>query len=263
MAFTPFRFAHVLRPILEPLVYYRPNIDQALCQFLAQERLRLPLLSPSRFFEDFEEHTIELDVIPRGPWSTPLADVVMLLKVIACTQPRRLLEVGSYRGYTALLMTQHAPDDATLVTVDLNPDHGEAYRGTEFENRIERRVGKTGGRIFEDDASASYDLIFVDAGHFYEEVKYDTELLLPLLAEDGYLLWHDYANWGFFNRKNGVPEYLHELSNSIPIAHLAGSDIAIHCPAWADRQANRFKRSLLEPAAPGEFDPWKTSALRG
>ncbi|MCS4044603.1 putative O-methyltransferase YrrM [Salinibacter ruber] len=257
------RLARLLQPVLESLVYYRPNVDAALCYLLTQDRLQLPQLSLDRLFDDFEKSTIELSELPRGPWSTPLADVVMLLKIVMCTQPHQMLEVGSYRGYTARLMAQHAPEDAELVTVDMNPDHGEAYRGSALADRIERRVGKIGPDIFESDAPGTYDLIFLDAGHFYDDVKYDTELLLPLLADDGYLLWHDYANWGYFSGKNGVPEYLHELSKSIPIAHIAGSDIAIHCPAWTDQRANPYDNALFSEAGPGDFDPWETTIPRG
>jgi hypothetical protein len=31
-------------------------------------------------------------------------------------------------------------------------------------------------------------------------------VLLPLLSPTGIFVWHDYANWGRFSGKNGVPE---------------------------------------------------------
>lgn len=244
--------------------YYRPFADRTLCHFLRQ-RLSLPTLSLPALFPDFDQQAVTIRQMPRGGWSTPLADVVMLLKLALCARPRRLMEVGSFRGYTSLFLAQHTGDDARLVTVDQYPEHGEAYRDTPFAARIERRVGETGPALFAADAPGSYDLIFVDADHAYAGVRRDTELVLPLVSEHGYIVWHDYANWGYFDGKNGVPEYLRELSATRPIARVLGSDLAIHSPAWGtepDRAA--FERALVRGDG-GEVsvDPWQSGSVRG
>jgi len=67
------------------------------------------------------------------------------------------------------------------------------------------------------------------------EVTSDTEILLPLLAPDGFMLWHNYANWGRFNRfnySNGGPEYIHELCARIPICQVDGTSLGVYCPLW-------------------------------
>lgn len=106
------------------------------------------------------------------------------------------MEIGSFRGYTAFHLLNNLPADTLLVTVDRDPGHGEAYLNTNLATRAERRIGEIGTGTFVKDQIGSYDLIFVDAGHSYEGVKHDIELVLPLLAENGLLVWHDYANWG-------------------------------------------------------------------
>lgn len=236
----------------------RPNLDWALCRLFKQDRLSLPTLLPDRLFDNFSSRSVELNEVPRGQWSASLSDVVMLLKIVRCGEPARLLEVGSYRGYTALLLAQHMNEEATLVTVDQDERHGEAYRDTPYAECIERRVGTTGNGVLDDEEN-TYDFIFLDAGHRYEEVKHDTELLLPLLSSEGFLLWHDYANWGYFNRINGVPEYLHQLSNDIPIAQISGTDLAIHPPRWKTSERDAFEDALVQD----EGAPWKTERLRG
>lgn len=242
--------------------YYRPFADRTLCHFLKQ-RLQLPELSLSALWEDFEEKPIVFQQFPKGSWSTPLADVAMLLKVVVCTHPKTLMEVGSFRGYTALSLAQHMAPDARMVTVDRDPNHGEAYRNTLYAERIDRRIGKTSPELFQADRQGSYDFIFLDADHTYSGVKYDTEILLPLLSPIGYFLWHDYANWGYFDGKNGVPEYLNELSQTLPIAHISGSDVAMYCPAWSgDRQAD-YQAALFPKMTPNQIDPWATTTLRG
>jgi predicted O-methyltransferase YrrM len=240
------------------LLINRPNVDRALCRVFKKDRLELPEILPGSVFPFFEDAAVKVQELPRGPWSTPLRDVLVLLKILVCSRPTTLLEVGSYRGYTALLMAKHMRTDATLVTVDQDSRHGEAYRGTELADNIERRVGTTGHGVLGDPAE-SYDFIFLDAGHKYHEVKHDTELLLPLLTQDGFILWHDYANWGFFNGINGVPEYLHELAQDRPVAQVSGTGMAMHSPAWSTHRREAFEAALLTESA----GPWTTSKLRG
>ena len=222
------------------------------------------MLSLADLFPDFDERIVSIGQIPRGSWSTPLADLVLLLKIVVCTEPKRLMEIGSYRGYTALCLAQHISPDAKIVAIDRHADHGEAYRETTFARMIERRVGETDRAMFARDEPASYDLIFVDADHSYSSVRNDTELVLPLLSPAGFIVWHDYANWGYFNGQNGVPEYLGELGAKLPIGHVAGSTLAIHSPSWASGSGRALFRSAT-PMEAGEIgaDPWQRNLPRG
>ena len=222
----------------------------------------MPTLSLADLFPDFDERIVSIGQIPRGSWSTPLADLLMLLKIAVCTEPKRLMEIGSYRGYTALFLAQHISPDAKIVTIDRHPDHGEAYRKTSLAGMIERRVGETDRAMFARDEPASYDLIFVDADHSYRSVRNDTELVLPLLSPAGFIVWHDYANWGYFSGQNGVPEYLGELGAKLPIGHVLGSTLAIHSPSWVSGEGRERFRSATQWARPdrrsvaGEFAAW-------
>jgi hypothetical protein len=221
------------------------------------------MLSLADLFPDLDERMVNIGQLPRGSWSTPLADVVMLLKIALCTEPKRLLEIGSYRGYTALFLAQHVSSDARIVTIDRHPDHGEAYRKTLFAGMIERRVGATDRAIFAQDKPATYDLIFIDADHSYESVRNDTELVLPLLSPAGFIVWHDYANWGYFSGENGVPEYLGELAARLPIGHVVGSTLAIHSPSWVSGAGRERFRSAMQVEATEDANPWRGNLPRG
>lgn len=245
------------------LLRSHPNLDQALCSLLMKDRLRLPEVCALGLFPDYERHPVELYQVPRGSWSTPLADLVLIVKVALCTGATNLLEVGSFRGYTALSLAQHAREDARIVTIDKFPTHGEAYLETPYAAKIERRVGPTSAEMFSGDEAVSYDLIYLDADHSYDCVKRDTELVLPLLAEEGLILWHDYANWGYSNATNGVPEYFNELSRDIPIVHIMGSRVAIHSPSWLGEQHRNYERALASAEEADEGDAWVSNRLRG
>lgn len=253
-----------MNPWLRRIFWTRPFADRTLCHFL-RSRMSLPTLSLAALFPEFDREAVTIRQMPRGGWSTPLADVVMLLKLALCARPKRLMEVGSFRGYSALFLAQHTADDARIVTVDSYPDHGEAYRDTSFAAKIVRRVGESSAELYAADPRGSYDLIFVDADHTYEGVRRDTELVLPLVSPDGYLVWHDYANWGYFDGKNGVPEYLGELSATRPIARVLGSDLAVHSPAWSTEAGRAtYERALVQGGGSEvNVDPWQSESVRG
>ena len=194
-----------------------------------------------------------------GGWSSPVVDMVFLAKLVRLLQPRRILELGSYRGYIARAIAEQMPDDATLVTVDMDPAHGEAYRETPLAARIDRRVTSISADSFEERERGFYDVIFLDADHVYASVKHDTEVALPLLAPSGVMVWHDYKNWGGFSKKCGVPEYLAELSEELPVVQLAGSNMAVYASAWSGEQRSVLEEMLETTGRWADADHWETN----
>jgi predicted O-methyltransferase YrrM len=240
-------------------LYTRPRIEQALSA-LDKARLKLPVVNLQPLFDGFDDKPVTLRELPVGPWSSSVTDVVLLAKIALCLRARRVLEVGSYRGHTTKVLAEHTPADACIVAFDRDPRHGAAYRDQPLAAKIQRRVGEVSIAAFADDLRGHYDLIFLDADHTYDAVRRDTEVLLPLLAPQGAFVWHDYANWGRFSGKNGVPEVLHELAERLPVVAIGGSWLAMHMPAWMSaRGAARLaaaQRAGREPL-PGH-DPWST-----
>lgn len=244
-------------------LYTRPRIEAALSA-LDKNRLRLPLVNPRILFHNFDESPVMLRELPSGPWSSPIADVVLLAKIALCVRPMRVLEVGSFRGYTTKILAEHTPAQACIVAFDRDPRHGSAYRNIPIAGKIRRRVGTVSEEAFAADPRGSYDFIFLDADHTYDAVKHDTEVLLPLLAPGGIFVWHDYANWGRFSRKNGVPEALHEMADRLPLAAVGGSWLAIHMPFWLTTPgATLLSAAQQKEQQPGlEEDVWDTPELR-
>lgn len=211
---------------------YRPNVDYALCLLLKRKRLRLPQVDPAMIWPDLEAAAVTLTTLPKGAWAAPTNDTIVLMKIAAAARPLRILELGSYRGYTAKALLEHAPAEARLTAVDLDPQHGEAYLGTPLEARVDRRVAPIGRDAFSDDERQSFDLVFVDADHAATAVSQDSAVALEMVSPTGTLLWHDYSNWGYFTGDCGVPEVVNKLAEALPLAHLLGSNIAIHRPEW-------------------------------
>jgi predicted O-methyltransferase YrrM len=249
--------------MLARVLYFRPRIEAALSA-LDKGRLQLPVVNLAALFDDFAMQPVTLHALPTGPWASPIVDVVMLAKIAKCLGPRKVLEIGSFRGYTAKILAEHTGPDTQIIAFDRDPRHGAAYRDTPLAAKIERRVGVVEAAAFAGDARQSYDLIFIDADHTYGAVKHDTEVMLPLLAPEGIMVWHDYANWGRFSKKNGVPEALQELAQALPVVAIGGSWLAAYSPSWASgagaERLAKARQASME-GLPGE-DPWTTSDLR-
>lgn len=237
----------------------RPNVDFALCLLLRRRRMKLPLIDPALLWDGFETATAQLSVLPKGDWATPTNDTVVLFKYAATVRPRRILELGSYRGFTARGLLEHSPE-SRLVAVDIEPTHGEAYASTPLAERVDRRVGPISLEIVGDDREC-FDLVFVDADHAAPAVAHDTEVALRMVAPDGVLLWHDYANWGYFTGDCGVPEVLNDLSERLPIGHLLGSNIAVHLPEWVSDPA-AFDALVAETRERLSGGPWASGSAR-
>jgi predicted O-methyltransferase YrrM len=80
---------------------------------------------------------------------------------------RRILELGTLGGYSAIWMAGALPPDGRLVTIELSPVHAEVARGNinraGLAGRIEVRVGPALDVLPTLAAEAPFDLFFIDA----------------------------------------------------------------------------------------------------
>lgn len=111
------------------------------------------------------------------------------LKVLlAIKRPKRILEVGTAVGFSAILMSEYAPEDCEITTIENYekriPIALENFRRAKKEDRI---------TLLEGDAleilkklEGSYDFIFVDAAKG-QYIYYMPEVI-RLLSKDGVLI---------------------------------------------------------------------------
>ncbi len=117
------------------------------------------------------------------------AQVQSLLKLLlALRQPAAILEVGCAIGFSALLMSEYAPENCHITTIEKYekriPAARENFRRAGREKRITLLEGDAADIL--KDMEGSFDLIFMDAAkgqyiHFMPDV-------LRLLAPGGILL---------------------------------------------------------------------------
>ena len=101
---------------------------------------------------------------------------------------RRVLEIGTYSGYSALSMAAALPPDGQIITCDVWEEANEVARRYAAESphgdRIDFRLGPALETI--ETLEGPFDLVFIDA----DKDNYDAyfEATLPLLSERGLIV---------------------------------------------------------------------------
>ena len=111
-----------------------------------------------------------------------------LALLVRLSQARRILELGTFTGYSSISMASALPEDGRIVTCDVDPEAVEIARRYMDESghghKIEIRVGPALDTLRE--LSGPFDLVFIDADKVNYVNYYETTL--PLLADDGLIV---------------------------------------------------------------------------
>ncbi len=109
----------------------------------------------------------------------------MLIKLGNC---RRILEVGSFIGYSAVAMAE-AMSEGKLITLELEAKYAAisapVFSRPEFSSKIEQRMGPAAKSI--NRLNGKFDMIFIDADKIsYPEYYHKT---FPLLSDNGLMIF--------------------------------------------------------------------------
>ena len=111
-----------------------------------------------------------------------------LAALVRLTGAKRILELGTFTGYSSISMASALPADGRITTCDVDPDATAIARRYMDESghgdKIEIRLGPALETI--ETLEGPFDLVFIDAdkpnyANYYEAA-------LPLLAENGVLI---------------------------------------------------------------------------
>ncbi|GAB3305879.1 O-methyltransferase [Hymenobacter tenuis] len=110
-------------------------------------------------------------------------------------RPRRVLELGTFTGYSALCLAEGLAPDGLLHTVEQNPELEDRIRRyveeAGLEQQIQLHIGDA--RAIVPSLAETWDLVFIDADKINNDTYY--ELVLPHVRPGGFLLV-DNVLWG-------------------------------------------------------------------
>jgi hypothetical protein len=194
-----------------------------------RETVRIPAVS----LEDLIGKTPTTEIVIReimGDRSVgSVWDLFALVAIARTLGARRVFEFGTGYGRSTINLAANTPDDALIFTLDLpsHPNTGIIYHQKPEERKITQLSGDSRHFDFEP-YLGTCDLVFVDGGHDYKSVAYDSRMALRLIKESGCVLWDDLTyDWA------GVRRALRELSRCLPIRHIIGTKLAYYTKVTA------------------------------
>ncbi|MCR6719091.1 MAG: O-methyltransferase [Chitinophagaceae bacterium] len=124
-----------------------------------------------------EQHMLSGHV--QGKWLEMISHMI---------RPRRVLEIGTFTGYSALCLAAGLVDDGELHTIELREADAATARGyfnrSEFHDRIILHTGNALQII--PTLKETWDLVFIDADKTGYKAYFD--LVLPHVRPNGFIL---------------------------------------------------------------------------
>jgi hypothetical protein len=163
------------------------------------------------------------------------ADHMVLADLIDRYDMRTFLEIGTWKGYTALMAYMH-PKIERVKCIDIHEGMGVEY-GDKI-HAVSHHLDKkeTYGEYFKNTfvqlqfadtltyprGCEEHDLIFIDGNHDEKHVRNDTELAVSMNPK--LVVWHDYGSKGYGGYGCYVTEYIDEIAGyGTPILRFSGS----------------------------------------
>jgi len=109
----------------------------------------------------------------------------MLSKMI---QPKNILEIGTYTGYSALCLAEGLADDGRLLTIDINAEVEELVRKyfnkSNYKNQIEYIIADAMNYL--KTIQGKFDIVFIDADKENYQQYYD--MIIDHVNPGGYII---------------------------------------------------------------------------
>jgi caffeoyl-CoA O-methyltransferase len=175
-----------LAQIVEPRICFDPALVSFIVEPSVEEYAEAHSSPNGELFERLAAETREKTTAPQ--MMVGLLEGTFLAFLVRSLGARRVLELGTFTGYSAISMAQALPAGGRVITCDVNEETTAiASRYAEeagVADRIDFRLGPALDTIAELDGP--FELVFIDA----DKVNYVNyyEATLPLLADSGLMV---------------------------------------------------------------------------
>jgi caffeoyl-CoA O-methyltransferase len=167
------------------------------------------------------DRLVELERSTRASLSNPqmLSGPVvgrLLEMLVHATGAQRVLEIGTYSGYSALAMAAALRPGGRIVTLEADAHHAEfarrAFAASPFADRIELIEGPAAETLA--GLQGPFEVVFIDADK--DGYPHYVELTLPMLAEHGVIALDNTLRGGHvLDSADGPAATMDELNRSL------------------------------------------------
>lgn len=183
-----------------------------------------------------------LRALDRDPWtSLDIQEALILCALVKFTEAKKIVEIGTFEGNTALNLAANTPPDALIITIDMPPDWngrmgikvpelkvnvtegskiGRQFEGTTYAEKI-RQVFSDSADLDWNQLPGPFDLVFIDGCHDFVYVQKDTANALQSLRPGGLIVWHDYGMY------EDVSRAVDEASQRMTVRAVRGTRLAV------------------------------------
>jgi caffeoyl-CoA O-methyltransferase len=125
--------------------------------------------------------------------------------LVAASNAKRVLEIGTFFGYSALAMAASLPADGTLITCEIDPRHAEVAAANTDASPYKERIQVITGPALDTikGLSGEFDLAFIDADKSGYPAYYDA--VLPRIRPGGLIVIDNTLRGGSVARTGDDP----------------------------------------------------------
>lgn len=113
---------------------------------------------------------------------------LMLESISRMLQPKRILEIGTFTGYSAICLSKGLTENGVLYTIDVNEELldfcAKYFQQANIQNRVKHLIGKAAEII--PSLNETFDLVFIDADKQSYCLYYD--LVFDKVRSGGYII---------------------------------------------------------------------------
>jgi predicted O-methyltransferase YrrM len=188
-----------------------------------------------------------------SPAEMRMTERVVLYSLIFGLQPRNCLEIGTFRGGSTAIICGAMDDTGfgQIACVDPMPHISEelwsqiSHRCRMFEGPSPDILPEVAQQI-----KTPFDFALIDANHTYDYVRRDIASVMPYLADDAYVLFHD-ANYP--DVKRAIDEGVASCSSLSDCGKLSIEPTVLYENGqritWAGLRLLKFKRPVGQAKA--------------
>jgi predicted O-methyltransferase YrrM len=185
-------------------------------------------------------------IVYSAPVLLTMHERVALYGLVAGLQPARILEIGTFKGGSTLIMCAALDDLDRGRIVCVDPEPRIAQEDWDAVSHRASLVAAASPEALEraaELAGVGFDFAFIDGDHTRAGVARDIEATLPTLADEAHLLFHD-AN--FSEVRDGIDDCIASeggrLSDAGLISVERAPDPETGDMVWAGLRLLRFHR---------------------